>query len=244
MDPDPAPKRVLLKLSGGVFAGGGQAPFDEKAMAFIASELADAHGQCGQMAVVLGGGNIIRGARLASEGAARINADYAGMLATVLNALVLRHRLAEVGVPAVHYGAFPVVRMIDVFEPQRAISDLEAGRIVLLAGGTGNPFFTTDTAAALRAMELGADLLLKATRVRGVYSDDPETNPSAQPFEMISYRQVLERRLGIMDLSAISLCMQKGLPVRVFDYSVPGNIRRAVAGEPIGTLIGSDDDAG
>jgi len=244
MDPDPAPRRVLLKLSGGVFAGAAQAPFDDQAIGYIASELADAHRDCSQIAVVLGGGNIIRGARMAREGAGRISADYAGMLATVLNALVLRQRLSELGVPVVHYGAFPVVRMIDVFEPARAVRDLEAGHIVLLAGGTGNPFFTTDTAAALRAMEVGADLLLKATRVEGVYSADPEKDRRAELFQTITYRQVLERRLGVMDLSAISLCMQKGLPVRVFDYSVPGNIRRAIAGEPIGTLIGSDDDAG
>ena len=169
MEPDPAPKRVLLKLSGAVFAGGGQAPFDEKAVGFIAAELADAHRCCNQMAVVLGGGNIIRGARFAPKGPERINADYAGMLATVINALVLRNRLADLGVSAVHYGAFAVVRMIEVFEPERAAADLDAGRIVLLAGGTGNPFFTTDTAAALRAVEVGADLLLKATRVEGVY---------------------------------------------------------------------------
>jgi len=148
---------------------------------------------------------------MAREGAGRISADYAGMLATVLNALVLRQRLSELGVPVVHYGAFPVVRMIDVFEPARAVRDLEAGHIVLLAGGTGNPFFTTDTAAALRAMEVGADLLLKATRVEGVYSADPEKDRSAELFQTITYRQVLERRLGVMDLSAISLCMQKGL---------------------------------
>ncbi len=242
MDPDPAPRRVLLKLSGGVFAGAGQAPFDEAAVNFIASELADAHRVCGQMAVVLGGGNIIRGARFAPKGPARVNADYAGMLATIINALVLRSRLAEHGVEAVHYGAFPVVRMVDVFQPDRASEDLDAGRIVLLAGGTGNPFFTTDTAAALRAMEVGADLLLKATRVAGVYSADPEQDADARLYGAISYRKVLDERLGVMDLAAISLCMQRGLPVRVFDYSEPGNIRRAVAGESVGTLIGSEDD--
>jgi len=243
MDTDPAPRRVLLKLSGAAFAGGGQAPFDEKSIGFIAAELASAHQACGQMAVVLGGGNIIRGARFAPSGPERITADYAGMLATVINALVLRSRLAELGVSAVHYGAFPVVRMIEVFEPERAAADLAAGRIVLLAGGTGNPFFTTDTAAALRGMEVGADLMLKATRVEGVYSADPEKDPTARLFKTISYRQVLDLRLGVMDLAAVSLCMQRGLAVRVFNYSVPGNIRRAVAGEPVGTLIGSDDDA-
>jgi uridylate kinase len=244
MGSDPAPRRVLLKLSGGVFAGRGKAPFDETAVGFIASELAQAHAACGQLAVVLGGGNIIRGARFAPKGPARVSADYAGMLATVLNALVLRSRLLELGVSAVHYGAFPVVRMVDVFEPERATSDLEAGRIVLLAGGTGNPFLTTDTAAALRAMELSADLLAKATRVEGVYSADPEKDPSARLYKAISYRQVLDRRLEVMDLAAVSLCMGRGLPVRVFDFSVPGNIRRAAAGEPIGTLIGSQDDGG
>jgi uridylate kinase len=241
MDPDPAPGRVLLKLSGGVFAGGGKAPFDEGAVDFIASELARAREACPQIAVVLGGGNIIRGARFAPDGPARVNADYAGMLATVVNALLLRSRLAERGVEATHYGAFPVVRMLDAFQPERAAADLEAGRIVLLAGGTGNPFLTTDTAAALRALELGADVLLKATRVEGVYSADPEIDPAARIYPAVTYRQVLERRLEVMDLAAVSLCMERGLPVRVFNYARAGNIRRAVAGEPIGTLIGSED---
>jgi uridylate kinase len=242
MGPDPVPRRVLLKLSGAVFCGTGHAPFDEEATGFIASELADAHRVCAQMAVVLGGGNIIRGARFAAKGPARVNADYAGMLATVVNALVLRSRLAEHGVEAVHYGAFPVVRMVEVFQPERAAADLEAGRVVLLAGGTGNPYFTTDTAAALRAMEVGADLLLKATRVEGVYSADPEKDASARLYRTVPYRQVLDERLGVMDLAAVSLCMQRALPVRVFNYSKPGNIRRAVAGESIGTLIGSEDN--
>jgi len=231
-------RRVVLKLSGGSLAGREGQPFDPEAIGFVARELAAALQTGTQVAVVIGGGNILRGARFCPEGPGRIRADYAGMLATVINAFVLRDRLAELGVPCVHYGAFPVARMIGGFDPDECSARLEAGELALLAGGTGNPLFTTDTAAALRAAELGADLLLKATRVDGVYSTDPERDPNAELFPRISYQEVLERRLGVMDLAAVSLCMAHSLPVRVFNYSVPGNIGRAASGEAVGTLIG------
>ncbi len=236
------PRRVLLKLSGFVFAGAEGAVFDADTVGFIADELSKA-GRAGvQIAVVVGGGNIMRGGQFCPHGQGRIRADYAGMLATVINTLVLRDRLEEMKVPVVHYGAFAVPPMVAIVRPDKCVADLEAGKIVLLAGGTGNPLFTTDTAAALRACELGADVVLKATRVDGVYSDDPETNSEAELFERISYEEVLERKLAVMDLTAISLCMAHGLPVRVFNYAVEGNIRRAALGEPVGTLIGGAED--
>jgi uridylate kinase len=165
------------------------------------------------------------------------------MLSTVVNALLLRDILEARDVAVTHYGAFAIPRMATAFEPDRCLADLRDGKIVLLAGGTGNPLLTTDTAAALRAIEIGADLLLKATRVDGVYSGDPEKDTDVERFERISYREILERRLGVMDLPAVSLCMQHSLPVRVFNFAARGNIRRAAAGGDVGTLIGSRENA-
>jgi uridylate kinase len=244
MDREPGPKRVLLKLSGNAFMGAGGETFDSDAVAFISSEIARTAASGVRLAVVCGAGNVIRGAGFCPEGPGRVRADFAGMLATLVNVLVLRDGLEQQGVSCAHYSAFGVVRVAEAFEPLRAREDLEKGRVVLLAGGTGNPFFTTDTAAALRAVELGAGLLLKATRVDGVYSDDPEKNPAAKHYARISYQEVLERKLGVMDLTAISFCMEHGLQVRVFNYAVEGNIQRAAAGEELGTLIGESEDAG
>jgi len=238
MPPKGTPERVLLKLSGSALSGPGGDPFDERAVGYIASELIDARATGVQMAVVIGGGNVMRGARFCPDGPGRLRADYAGMLATVVNALVLRQRLEDMGVAASHYSAFAVPRMADAFEPQRCVADLEEGKVVLLGGGTGCPLFTTDTAAALRAVEVGAALVLKATRVDGVYSADPERTAEAKLIDHISHADVLGRRLGVMDLTAVSLCLQHELPVRVFNYAVKGNVRRAVAGQPVGTLIG------
>ena len=238
------PGRILLKVSGNAFGAAGGAPFESPAVEFLAEELAMARQSCEQIAVVVGGGNVIRGASFCPEGTGRIRADYAGMLATLVNALVLRDSLAKRGVDCAHYCAFPVPRMAEIFDPFRCVADLEAGRVVLLAGGTGNPLFTTDTAAALRAAEIGADLVLKATRVDGVYSADPERVPDAVLFERLSYAEVLERKLGVMDLTAVSFCMERSMPVRVFNYAVSGNLARAVAGESVGTLIGGAADAG
>ncbi|MGD2173964.1 MAG: uridine monophosphate kinase [Candidatus Brocadiaceae bacterium] len=240
---EPAPQRVLLKLSGNVFSATDCGPFEEEALRYIAEELEDAAAASTQIAAVVGGGNVIRGARFCPDGSGRILADYAGMLATVINSLLLRNAMQSRGMSVTHYGAFAIPRMVEVFEPECCIRDMEEGKLVLLAGGTGNPLLTTDTAAALRAVEIGADLLLKATRVEGVYSADPEQDPEAELFRRISYRDVLERKLGVMDLAAVSLCMEHRLPVRVFDFGVKGNIRRAATGEPVGTLIGSDGDA-
>ena len=243
MGQEPDPGRVLLKLSGDAFSAGGPDVFDSRALEFIAAELGRTVDAGVQVAVVIGGGNIMRGAKFCPDGPGRIGADYAGMLATVINGVVLRDCLLQQGVAASHYSAFRISHMVDDFEPERCVADLEEGRIVLLSGGTGNPFFTTDTAAALRAVEIGADLLLKATRVDGVYSADPETNPDAEFFEAIRYDEVLERKLAVMDLTAVSLCLVNGLPVRIFNFAVEGNIRRAALGESIGTLIGGSEDA-
>ena len=243
MGQEPDPGRVLLKLSGDAFSAGGPDVFDSRALEFIAAELGRTVEAGVQVAVVIGGGNIMRGAKFCPDGPGRIGADYAGMLATVINGVVLRDCLLQQGVAASHYSAFRISHMVDDFEPERCVADLEEGRIVLLSGGTGNPFFTTDTAAALRAVEIGADLLLKATRVDGVYSADPETNPDAEFFEAIRYDEVLERKLAVMDLTAVSLCLANELPVRVFNFAVEGNIRRAALGESIGTLIGGFEDA-
>ncbi len=237
MGQEDAPQRVLLKLSGSTFSSGSGAAFDGDAIAFIAGEIHDACRTGVQMAVVVGGGNIIRGARFCPEGPGRVSADYAGMLATLINTLVLRDRLQGLGVPVAHYSAFAVPRMVDAFQPDRCIADLEDGKLVLLAGGTGNPFLTTDTAAVLRAVEIGAGLVLKATRVAGVYSTDPERDPKARAFERITFREMLERKLGVMDLTAVSFCLEHSLPVRVFSYAERGNIRRAATGEAVGTLV-------
>jgi uridylate kinase len=238
MDPDAGPQRVLLKLSGNALSSN-EAPFDEDAARLIAGEIARAARTGAQMAIVCGGGNIIRGALWRDSGINRIRADYAGMLATLVNALVLRDHLESAGLDCTHYCAFPVPRMAEVFEPTRCIAEMAAGRVVILAGGTGNPLFTTDTAAALRAGELGADLLIKATRVDGVYSANPETDPHAELFTHLTYQEVLDRGLRVMDWTAVSFCMAHGLPLRVVNYAVEGNIARAVGGEDVGTFVGS-----
>ncbi len=243
MAADGAKQRVLLKLSGGTLGAPDGSPFGDDAIGYIASEVQSAHEAGAQLAIVVGGGNIIRGAKFCPTGPGRISADHAGMLATVINALVLRDRLEQLGLPVAHMGAFAVPRIVTEFTPTAARDLLDAGRVVILSGGTGNPLLTTDTAAAIRAVEVGARIVLKATRVDGVYSADPETDPDARLFEGLTYREVLERRLGVMDLTAISFCLEHSLPVRVFNYAAEGNIRRAALGEPVGTLIGSDDDA-
>jgi len=243
MESEPAPRRVLLKISGGSFASA-QGPFCKSAISFIAREIAGVHGDGVQLAVVSGGGNVIRGASFCPDGPGRLRADDAGMLATLVNVLVLRDALERLAVPCTHYCAFPAGTMAPVYERARAVADLERGNVVLLAGGTGNPLFTTDSAAALRAAELDACIVLKATRVDGVYSADPEKDPGATRFERLTYQEVLERRLRVMDWTAVSFCMERGLPLLVFDYTVEGSIRRAAAGQTIGTLIGSAPDAG
>jgi uridylate kinase len=231
-------RRVALKLSGESFAdpevGYG---IDPRTVQRLASEIASVVTEGHQVAIVVGGGNIFRGLSSAAEGMDRANADYMGMLATVINALALRDAMESVGCPTRVQTAINIAQVAEPYIRLRAIRHLEKGRVVVFAGGTGNPYFTTDTTVALRAAEIGADAVLKATRVDGVYDADPELHPDAELIDELGYMEVLERGLRIMDSTAITMCMDNDLPIRVFNITVPGNIARAVRGEPIGTLV-------
>ena len=230
--------RVALKLSGEAFAdpelGYG---IDPKTIQAVAGEIAGVHAEGHSIAMVVGGGNIFRGLSAAASGMDRANADYMGMLATVINALALRDALEAFGCETRVQSAIKIEQVAEPYIRLRAIRHLEKGRAVIFAGGTGNPYFTTDTTVALRAAEIGADLVLKATRVDGVYSADPEKDPTAEMFEQLTYMDVLEKGLRVMDATAITMCMENDLPIRVFNITVPGNIARAVRGEPVGTLV-------
>jgi len=239
MTPSGTHTRALLKLSGEAFAPEGGRGYGEDQIAWLTRELALGYEVCRELAVVVGGGNIMRGAKFNPEGVGRLRADYAGMVATVVNALILQDALRSSDLPCSAYSALPIEGVIVPFQLDACRADLEHGRIVVLAGGTGNPLFTTDTAASLRALQLSAEVLLKATRVEGVYSADPEEDPDAEFYEHLSYRDVLSRNLKVMDLCAVSMCMEHGLPVRVFNYKHEGNIRRALLGEELGTLVGN-----
>lgn len=231
-------RRVALKLSGESFAdpeiGYG---IDPEIVAAVATEVAEVHAEGHQIVMVVGGGNIFRGLSAAAEGMDRSNADYMGMLATVINALALRDALERAGCETRVQTAISIQQVAEPYIRLRAIRHLEKGRAVILAGGTGNPYFTTDTTVALRAAEIEADVVLKATKVDGVYDADPVLHPEATLISELSYMEVLERGLRVMDSTAITMCMENDLPIRVFDISAPGNIARAVRGEPIGTLI-------
>ncbi|MDX1691046.1 MAG: UMP kinase [Acidimicrobiia bacterium] len=231
-------RRVALKLSGEAFAdpdlGYG---IDPKTVQAVAAEVAEVHAEGHEIAMVVGGGNIFRGLSSAAAGMDRANADYMGMLATVINALALRDALESAGCPARVQTAIKIEQVAEPYIRLRAIRHLEKGRAVIMAGGTGNPFFTTDTTVALRAAEIDAEVVLKATKVAGVYDADPATEPGASLFEELTYMEVLERGLRVMDSTAITMCMDNDLPIRVFDIAVPGNIARAVRGESVGTLV-------
>jgi len=233
----PRYKRVLVKLSGESFCRGG-AGIDPEAMATLVDEIVPLTKMGVQVALVVGGGNFVRGRDLASNRLIqRPTADYMGMLATVLNALALRDALESRGTPARAMSAIAMTSVCESFVRERAICHLTEGRVVLLAAGTGSPFFTTDTCASLRAIELEADVLLKATKVDGVFDSDPVTNPSAKRYHRLNYQQVLSERLGVMDLTAVCMCMEHRLPVVVFQLAKQGNLTRIVRGEDIGTLI-------
>jgi uridylate kinase len=230
-------RRILLKLSGEALLGEEDYGIDPNMIKRIAAEIADvAHAGVG-VAVVIGGGNIFRGAGLAESGIDRVTGDHMGMLATVMNALALQDALESIGIDARVMSAISVHDVCEDYIRRRAIRHLEKGRVVVCAGGTGNPFFTTDTAAALRAIEVGADVLLKATKVDGIYSADPIKNPKADRFETVGYDRVIESKLGVMDANAIVLCRDQGMPIRVFNVFEGGNLMRLVRGEPIGTLV-------
>lgn len=236
--------RVVLKLSGEAFCAPGGFGVDAGELAIIAREVADAANTGAQMAVVVGGGNIIRGAALAREGMIHAaTADYMGMLGTVINGLALKEALESIGVEARCMTALDIPAVAEPFIRGRAMRHLEKGRVVILAAGTGNPFFTTDTCAALRATELECEVVLKGTKVDGVYTADPKKDAGATRFTQLTFAEAIEKQLAVMDLTALAMCQERRLPVVVFDYKVTGNIRRVVQGERIGTLIRNAEPA-
>ncbi len=231
-------RRILLKLSGEALAGDAEFGFDEAVLRRVAGEVGQAHRGGLQIGIVLGGGNLLRGAALAGMGLVnRVTADQMGMLATLMNALAFRDCLSVFGVPATVLSAIPIAGVAEAFSAPRANALLDAGQVVIAAGGTGNPFFTTDTAACLRAIEMNADLVLKATKVDGVYSADPARDPAAQRFTKLSYDEVIARDLRVMDLTAICLSRDNALPIVVFDIDTVGALTRIAAGEALGTRI-------
>jgi uridylate kinase len=233
----PAYKRVLLKLSGEALMGEQNYGIDPAVASQIAKDVAEIQGLGVETAIVIGGGNIFRGVAASARGMDRATADYMGMLATIINALALHDALEQAGVVTRVVTAIEMRAVAEPFIRRRAVRHLEKGRVVVFGGGTGNPYFSTDTAAALRAMEIKADVILKGTKVDGIYDADPMLHPSASRFDRISYLQVLEQRLNVMDATAISLCMDNRLPIVVFNLRTAGNIKRAIAGEPIGSLV-------
>ncbi|MBN2808247.1 MAG: UMP kinase [Deltaproteobacteria bacterium] len=232
-------QRVLLKLSGEALMGSGEYGIDPLAISGFAAEIVEIHQLGLETAIVIGGGNIFRGITASAKGMDRSTADHMGMLATVINGLALQDAIERHGVKV---RVMTAISMHEVAEPyirRRAVRHLEKGRIVIFVAGTGNPFFSTDTAAALRAMEIQADIILKATKVDGIYDSDPVTHPQARRFDKLSYLDVLQKGLKVMDAAAISVCMDNKLPILVFNLTESGNIKRAVCGENIGTRVGN-----
>ena len=229
--------RVLLKLSGEALMGDKSFGIDQKIVEYIAKELKGISKMGVQVAIVIGGGNIFRGLEASAEGMERTSADYMGMLATVLNSLALQNSLEVSGMPTRVQSAIEMQELAEPYIRRRAVRHLEKGRFVIFAAGTGNPYFTTDTAAALRAVEIGADIILKATKVDGVYSSDPIKNPKAKMYKNISYMNILKQGLKVMDSTATSLCMDNNLPIMVFSLMKKGNIKKVFEGKKIGTLV-------
>jgi uridylate kinase len=231
-------QRVVLKLSGEALMGELSYGIDPNIVQDIAQEVAAVTATGVQVAIVVGGGNIFRGVKGAAAGMDRATADYIGMIATVMNAMTLQDSLEQIGVPTRVQTAISMQEVAEPYIRRRAIRHLEKGRVVIFGAGSGNPFFTTDTTAALRAAEISADVLFKATKVDGIYDSDPRTNPQARRYTSLTYGHILTQDLRVMDSTAISLCKDNNIPIIVFDLSVKGNVRRAVAGEQIGTLVG------
>ncbi|MDD2318491.1 MAG: UMP kinase [Geobacteraceae bacterium] len=230
-------KRVLLKLSGEALAGEQKYGIDPKTITDIAAEIKDVVACGAEMALVIGGGNIFRGLAASSKGMDRASADYMGMLATMINSLAMQDALEKIGVDTRVQSAIEMREVAEPYIRRRAIRHLEKGRVIILGAGTGNPYFTTDTAASLRAMEIGAEVILKGTKVDGVYSADPMKDPNASKFSRLSYIDVLKKGLQVMDATATSLCMDNGLPIIIFDVTTVGNIKKVVLGEEIGTIV-------
>jgi uridylate kinase len=238
----PVYRRPLLKVSGEGLAGEEGSGLNPTVIQATAEQLRDVHALGVELAVVVGGGNIIRGMTAARQGMDRATADYMGMLAGVINAMALQAALEKLGVETRVLTALEITQVAETYIRRRAIRHLEKGRVVIFAGGTGNPYFTTDTAAALRAAEIHADVILKATQVDGVYDADPELDKNATRYERLSFDEAIQKNLQFMDQTAIQLCRENGLPIVVFDMSAPGNIQKVVVGETVGTIV-SDDGA-
>ena len=233
----PVYQRILLKLSGEALLGDEDYGIDPVIIDRIAGEILEVLNTGVQIAIVIGGGNIFRGAGLAESGIDRVTGDHMGMLATLMNSLALQDSMEKVGVDARVMSAISVHAVCEDYIRRRATRHLEKGRVVIIAGGTGNPFFTTDTAAALRAIEIGADIVLKATKVDGVFSANPDIDKNAQLYESLSYDEVIEGKLGVMDANAIVLCRDQGMPIRVFNVFGSGNLMNIVNGKKVGTII-------
>jgi uridylate kinase len=240
MSDQPKYHRILLKLSGEALMGDADYGIDPKMINRLAEEIIEVQRAGIQIGVVIGGGNIFRGAGLAAAGMDRVTGDHMGMLATVMNALAMQDAIEKHGGFARVMSAIQIHDVAEDFIRRRAIRHIEKGRIVLFAAGIGNTFFTTDSAAALRAVEVGADLLLKATKVDGIYNADPATHSDAIRYERLTYDEVIERKLAVMDTAAIALCRDDRMPMRIYDMTVPGNLMRIMHGEPIGTLVCAD----
>jgi uridylate kinase len=242
-DRPPRYRRILLKLSGEALLGERAYGVDPEFCAFIARQIGEVHRMGMEVAVVVGGGNIFRGLAAAAKGMDRATGDYIGMLATVMNALALQDALEKEGIATRVMSAIGMNEVAEPYIRRRAVRHLEKGRVIILAAGTGNPYFTTDTAAALRAVEIGAEVILKATKVDGVYSADPLRHPDARRYDALTYTDVLTERLQVLDATAVSLCMENSLPIIVFNLNEKDNIRNAALGEPVGTLISGGANA-
>ena len=237
----PRYKRILLKLSGEALMGEGKYGISPRTLQQIAQEVREVIELGVEVGIVIGGGNIFRGVSASTEGMDRASADYMGMLATVINSLALQDSLEKLGVFTRVQSAIEMQQLAEPYIRRRAVRHLEKGRVVIFAAGTGNPYFTTDTAASLRAMEIHAEVILKATKVDGIYTDDPVKNPNATRYTKVSYLEVLKKNLKVMDSTAISLCMDNKLPIIVFDLGKPGNIIRVVTEENVGTLVTAEE---
>ena len=233
----PIYRRILLKLSGEALMGSQPFGIDEKVVSAIADEVREVHALGVEIAIVVGGGNIIRGLAASHRGIDRVTGDYMGMLATVINALALQDALEKRGVPTRVQTAIEIRDVAEPFIRRRAMRHLEKGRAVIFAAGTGNPYFTTDSAAALRANEIHAEILLKATKVDGLYTADPKKDPGAKLLRKVTYQEIIEKGLEVMDTAAIALCRDNRLPIGIFEMMTPGNIRRVVCGERIGSIV-------
>ena len=234
---DTGVRRILLKLSGEALMGEQDFGISQDMLQYVSDEIAEVQQRGTQVSIVVGGGNIFRGVSSAAQSMDRVAADQVGMLATVMNAIAIAENLNRNNIPATVLSAITIGTFTETFSRRLALEHLEAGKVVVFAAGTGNPYFTTDTAASLRAIEVGADLLLKATQVDGVYDDDPKTNPAAKKFEQISFDEVLRQQLGVMDLTAITLCMENDLPLRVYAMRSKGALGRILDGQTEGTLV-------